>query len=50
MQIRNYDMYRKFDGSYEQEDTCRIINRNMNGYKYGTHDRYRDGRHIYIFT
>ena len=50
MQIRNYDVYRMFDGSYEQENTCRIINRVMNGYKYGTHDRYQDGRPIYIFT
>ena len=51
LQIRNYDVYRMFDGSYEQENTYRIINnRIMNGYKYGTHDRYKDGRHIYIFT
>ena len=50
MQIRNYDVYRMFDGSYEQENTYRIINRIMNGYKYGTHDIYKDGRHIYIFT
>ena len=50
MQIRNYDVYRMFDGFYEQKNTCRIMIRNMNGYKYGTHDRYKDGRHIYIFT
>ena len=23
MQIRNYDVYRMFEGSYEQENTCR---------------------------
>ena len=50
MQIRNYDVYRMFDGSYEQKNTYRIINRIMNGYKYGTHDIYKDGRDIYIFT
>ena len=49
MQIRNYDVYRMFEGSYEQENTCRI-NRITNGYKYGTHDRYQDGRPIFIFT
>ena len=50
MQIRNYDVYRMFDGSYEQENTYRIIYRIINGYKYRTHDIYKDGRHFYIFT